>query len=120
LIFYFFELSKEISKKAGRKALYPDFLFVIFPLLYLQSFCGYRKVAFTLKTLLLSLNINPHFNTFYYRFNKIKELIYQVIQKVKHRDIVIVNSTGIKKYRANVFGNSSERLFEDNYDFKIK
>jgi len=48
--FYFFELPKEISKKAGRKALHPDSLFVIFSFLYLQSFCGYRKVAFTLKT----------------------------------------------------------------------
>jgi len=106
--FYFFELPKESSKKAGRKALYPDFLFVIFSLLYLQSFCGYRKVAFTLKTLLLSLNINPHFNTFYYRFNKIKELIYQVIQKVKHRDIVIVDSTGIKRYQAKEWRKAQE------------
>lgn len=103
---YFFELPSE--KKRGRNPLYPNSIFIIFSPLYLQSHSGYRKVALALKTLLSKFNLNPHFNTFFYRFNKIKELLYQITKEVEHGDIIIVDSTGIKKYKANEWRKAQE------------
>jgi len=103
---YFFDLP--FQKKRGRNPLYPNSIFLIYSLLYLQSYSGYRKVALALKALLSKLNLNPHFNTFYYRFNKIKELIYQITKEAKHGDIVIVDSTGIKKYKAKEWRKAQE------------
>jgi len=84
----------ELSRsKRGRPRVYDSAIVILFTVLYLITYVGYRKIWALLSMIFDEI---PHFNTLYKRYYGIIKGLFKLLLRRKKAKVLIVDTTGLR------------------------